>query len=44
MVIRRLDQHCQNSCGFESIGTAKLCLGVRGSESLTVANWGKLGD
>lgn len=28
MVIRRFDQHYQNFCGFESIGTAKVYLGV----------------
>jgi hypothetical protein len=28
MVIRRFDQHYQNFCGFESITTAKVYLGV----------------
>ncbi len=28
MVIRRFDQHYQNFCGFESIGTARVYLGV----------------
>jgi hypothetical protein len=28
MVIRRFDQHYQNFCGFESIATARLHLGV----------------
>jgi len=28
MVMQRFDQHCQNFCGFEWIGTAQVYLGV----------------